>query len=37
MHKLNSFIKKTDQQIEDYLNDLDESDELEAQVHKPSA
>jgi transposase/macrodomain Ter protein organizer (MatP/YcbG family) len=36
-HKLNSFIKKTDQQIEDYLNDLDENDELESQVHKPSA
>ena len=35
--KLNSFIKKTDQQIEDYLNDLDENDELEAQVHKPTA
>jgi macrodomain Ter protein organizer (MatP/YcbG family) len=35
--KLNSFIKKTDQQIEDYLNDMDENDELEAQVHKPTA
>jgi transposase len=35
--KLNSFIKKIDQQIEDYLNDLDENDDLEAQVHKPSA
>ncbi|MCJ7567844.1 MAG: transposase, partial [Anaerolineales bacterium] len=35
--KLNSFIMKTDQQIEDYLNDLDENDELEAQVHKPTA
>jgi len=35
--KLNSFIKKTDQQIEDYLNDLDANDELEAQVHKPTA
>ena len=35
--KLNSFIKNTDQQIEDYLNELDENDELEAQVHKPSA
>jgi transposase len=35
--KLNSFIKKTDQQIEDYLNDLDENDELEAQVNKPTA
>jgi len=35
--KLNSFIKKIDQQIEDYLNDLDENDELEAQVHKPTA
>lgn len=35
--KLNSFIKKTDQQIEDYLNDLDENDELEAEVHKPTA
>ena len=35
--KLKSFIKKNDQQIEDYLNDLDENDELEAQVHKPTA
>ncbi len=35
--KLNSFIKKIDQQIEDYLNDLDENDELEAEVHKPTA
>jgi len=35
--KLKSFIKKIDQQIEDYLNDLDQNDELEAQVHKPSA
>jgi len=35
--KLNSFIKKIDQQIEDYLNDLDEKDDLEAEVHKPTA
>lgn len=35
--KLNSFIKKIDQNIEDYLNDLDENDELEAEVHKPTA
>jgi len=35
--KLNSFIKKIDQQIEDYLNDLDENDELEAEVHKPTS
>ena len=35
--KLNSFIKKIDQQIEDYLNDLDNNDALEAQVHKPTA
>jgi len=35
--KLNSFIKKIDQQIEDYLNDLDENDDLEAEVHKPTA
>jgi hypothetical protein len=35
--KLNSFIKKIDQKIEEYLNDLDENDELEAQVHRPSA
>jgi transposase len=35
--KLNSFIKKIDQKIEEYLNDLNENDALEAQVHKPSA
>jgi len=35
--KLNSFIKKIDQQIEEYLNDLDENDELEAEVHKPTS
>ncbi len=35
--KLNSFIKKIDQQIEGYLNDLDENDELEAEVHKPTS
>jgi transposase len=35
--KLTSSIKKIDQQIEDYLNDLDDNDEFEAQVHKPTA
>ncbi len=35
--KLKSFIKKIDQQIEDYLNDLDQNDELEAEVLKPTA
>jgi hypothetical protein len=35
--KLNSFIKKIDHKIEEYLNDLDENDVLEAQVQRPSA
>jgi hypothetical protein len=35
--KLNSFIKKIDQQIKDHLNDLDENDAFEAEIHKPTA